>query len=111
MSYYDPSEPAAVEFAGTPLGTALRASRGRIVTVEEVRAMAQYKLERRDVWDKFTSKQAAWKEFAERPEVCLLPRYPFGDCLTGHVQNKHRTLNAWYCVAINRVASGYPRSL
>ena len=39
------------------------------VTEEDLREMAQYKYERRDVWEQIHSSMARWKEFAQRPEV------------------------------------------
>ncbi|EJF61163.1 hypothetical protein DICSQDRAFT_155257 [Dichomitus squalens LYAD-421 SS1] len=85
VSYCNPNEEVAAEPVGTVPNTR-HTSRGRPVTLEEIRAMAQFKAERRDVWEQYTSKQEPWKEFAERPE------------------NKHRTLNAWYCVTRDRGA-------
>ncbi|KAI0719644.1 hypothetical protein C8T65DRAFT_636017 [Cerioporus squamosus] len=64
----------------------VRRRRGRVttgvkVTEDDLRAMAKYKAERLKGWDRFPSKQGAWKEFFERPG------------------NEKRTLNAWYCAA------------
>ncbi len=39
------------------------------VTEEDLREMAQYKYERRDVWDQLPTMKARWEEFAQRPEV------------------------------------------
>ncbi|KAI1795157.1 hypothetical protein LXA43DRAFT_882724 [Ganoderma leucocontextum] len=50
------------------------------VTEEDLREMAQYKYERRDVWDQHPNAKARWEEFAERP------------------QNLKRSLLAWYTV-------------
>ncbi|KAM5540431.1 hypothetical protein V8D89_005889 [Ganoderma adspersum] len=48
------------------------------VTEEDLRDMAQYKYERRDVWDQSPSVKARWEEFADRP------------------QNGKRSLLGWY---------------
>ncbi|PIL37074.1 hypothetical protein GSI_00766 [Ganoderma sinense ZZ0214-1] len=69
-----------------------KAARRFRVVEEDLRDMARYKYERRDVWDQLPNIKARWKEFAKRPQNCQRSLQGWYAISRGH----HEEINRYY---------------